>query len=94
MIETTDLLLENQVLKNKVSNLEFQLDELRRLIFGAKSERYISNIHPSQLSLLDVTAGEQVPPTVTVEKHERKQNDSKKNHPARSPFPAELKYDS
>ena len=95
MIETPDLILENRSLKEELhqsklknSHLQFQIDELRRLIFGAKSERYISNIHPSQLSLLDVTPAEQEPSTVTVEKHERKQNDSKKNHPTRSPFPA------
>ncbi len=99
MIETPDLLLENQLLKeelkqvieqsqSKISHLQFQLDELKRLIFGAKSERFISNIHPSQLSLLDVAAQEnEVATTTTVEKHDRKQNDTKKNHPVRSPFP-------
>ena len=97
MIETKDLLLENQLLKDelqqsqaKISHLQFQLDELRRLIFGAKSERFISNIHPSQLSLLDIATDEkEVANVITVEKHERKQN-NKKNHPLRSPFPDDL----
>ena len=96
MIEIPDLLLENRLLKeelnqskSKISHLQFQLDELKRLIFVAKSERYISNIHPSQLSLLDVTAQdtEMDASIITIEKHERKQNDTKKNHPVRSPFP-------
>jgi len=90
-METQDLLLENQLLKeeleqsqSKISHLQFQLDELKRLIFGAKSERYISNIHPSQLSLLDVDAEQtQVVPTTTVEKYERTAV-SKKNHPIRN----------
>ena len=91
MIETQDLLLENQLLKSKISNLEFQLDELKRLIFGAKSERYVSNVHPSQLSLLDVPQSEmEQNNSITIEEHERKQNDTKKNHPVRSPFPADL----
>ena len=94
MIEIQDLLLENRLLKeeleqsqSKISHLQFQLDELKRLIFGAKSERYISNIHPSQLSLLDVAAQEsEVAPTITVEKHERTPI-AKKNHPIRNSFP-------
>ncbi len=101
MIETQDLLLENQLLKDelqqikeqsqsKISHLQFQIDELRRLIFGAKSERYISNIHPSQLSLLDVAAEQtQTPATTTIEKHERTAV-SKKNHPIRNSFPAHI----
>jgi transposase len=90
MMETQDLLLENQLLKSKISNLQFQLDELKRLIFGAKSERYISNIHPSQLSLLDVAAQEsEVASTTTVEKHERA-SVIKKNHPVRSSFPPDI----
>jgi len=99
MIETQDLLLENQLLKNelqqsqsKISHLQFQLDELKRLIFGAKSERYISNIHPSQLSLLDVATeeSEMDASTITIQKHERKQSDKIENRPVRSPFPDTL----
>jgi len=98
MIETPDLLLENRLLKeelnqskSKISHLQFQLDELKRLIFGAKSERYISNIHPSQLSLLDVAAQEnEASSTSIIEKHERKQSDKKDKHPVRSPFAAHI----
>lgn len=102
MIETPDLLLENRLLKeelkqvieqsqSKISHLQFQLDELKRLIFGSKSERYISNVHPSQLSLLDVpqSEGEQIN-SITIEQHERKSIDKKANHPVRGLLPPHL----
>jgi transposase len=99
MLETRDLFTENQILKeelqqarNKVTSLQFQIDELRRLIFGSKSERFISSVHPSQLSLLEIPRQDQQPaaPTITINKHERTVNGSKENHPVRSPFPEEL----
>ncbi len=87
MIETADQLSEIEVLKQQLEQskseiifLKYQLEDLRRKIFGAKSERYISNIHSSQLSLLDVAAEEvQVVSTTTVEKHERTSVSKKKS---------------
>jgi len=37
----------------KMADLQFQLTELKRLIFGAKSERYVSDIPEEQLSLFE-----------------------------------------
>ena len=62
MIETQDLLLENQFLKqelqqvkeksdSEIAYLNFQLEELKRMIFGAKSERFVSHIILRQLSI-------------------------------------------
>ena len=31
--------------------LKHELDKLKRMLFGAKSERFLSDIHPDQLSL-------------------------------------------
>ena len=37
----------------KIADLQFQLSELKRLIFGAKSERYVPDIPDEQLSLFE-----------------------------------------
>ena len=42
-------------LESKNSYLSQQLSELKRLIFGSKSERFISNIDPQQTSLFNLT---------------------------------------
>ncbi|MCL4483222.1 MAG: transposase, partial [Bacteroidetes bacterium] len=39
--------------KSEVTLLKYQLAELKRLVFGAKSERFIAPI-PGQLSLFDL----------------------------------------
>ena len=99
MIETENLLLENELLKQKLDHsqseiafLKYQLEDLRRKIFGIKSERYVSLNASGQLSLLDIPVEESTPPvqTVKVEEHERQQKKEKAKHPVRSPFPSHL----
>lgn len=58
MIETPDLLLENKNLQNQliqsqseIAYLKFQLDQLKRQIFGVKSERFLSVLNAGQLAL-------------------------------------------
>lgn len=100
MIETQDLLLENQVLQEKlirsesqIAFLKYQLDELKRMIFGAKSERFVSALIPGQLTLPIQEQEARVieeEPTITIEEHDRKKKKKKENHPLRQPFPAHL----
>lgn len=101
MIETQDLLLENKNLQDKliqsqseIAYLKYQLDQLKRQVFGVKSERYISMLNAGQLVL---PIEDENPPvieeeedTITVEAHDRKKNKKKANHPLRKPFPADL----
>lgn len=104
MIETPDLLLENQILKqelqqvkekseSEIAYLKFQLDQLKRQVFGVKSERFISMLNAGQLAL---PIENENPPvmdkeeTITVEAHDRKKKKRKENHPVRKPFPADL----
>ncbi len=47
-------------LKNKYEDIRFQYEELRRLVFGVKSERFVSNLDPSQLRLLDISVSNPV----------------------------------
>jgi transposase len=81
-----------QATEEKVKYLEFQLNELKRLMFGAKRERFISNAAVNQLTLpfeVEETpatekASEQEQITYTREKVKRA------NHPGRIDFPSHL----
>jgi hypothetical protein len=40
----------------RLTQIEFELAQLNRMIFGAKSERFVPAAHPSQLNLLEEPA--------------------------------------
>ncbi|MCP4269517.1 MAG: IS66 family transposase [Candidatus Brocadiaceae bacterium] len=74
----------------QISELKFQLEQLKRAVFGAKSERYISDSSADQLSLFDLAAKEKVEEKVSVPAHDRTKSKPKKK-PARLKLPAHLK---
>ena len=80
---------EYEGLKSEIALLKYQLAELKRLIFGAKSERFLAPI-PGQLSLFDL------PEELPVEKpqeqitYTRTVPEKEKNHPLRAELPAHL----
>ena len=47
---------QNQALVEQLESFKFQLDQLKRLVFGAKSERYIPDSPEEQLSLFEMAA--------------------------------------
>src|SRR5438105_2511672 len=79
--------------ESQIAFLKHQLEELRKMIFGAKSERFISAIIPQQLSLpiekeeTKIITSEE---TITIESHDRKKKNKKESHPLRQPFPSHL----
>ena len=76
----------------RIEDLKFQLANLKRMIYGAKSERYISNITPpDQLSLFDqVEQPPEAPPATThVPAHDRKKG-KRKEKPVRLVLPEHL----
>lgn len=85
------LLQENGELKTEVLYLKHELEKLRRMIFGAKSERFVAE-NPSQLSLgLDIATqapGEPVKETITYER--KKTSEKEKIVHSRQPLPAHL----
>lgn len=90
IISAKDVLLAEKDFR--IQRLEQELAQLKRMVFGAKSERFISAVHPSQLSLEIETANQPPAPaveTITIEQHERQKN-TKRNPPVRQPFPADL----
>ncbi len=100
MIETQDLLLKNKNLQNQldqsqseIAYLKYQLDQLKRQVFGVKSERFISMQEAGQLALPienEVPVVIEKEETITIEAHDRKKKRKKENHPLRKPFPADL----
>ncbi len=75
----------------KLKSFEHQLAELKRLVFGTKSERFIAESDASQLPLFEgeESGEEQVadPQTIT---YQRKSPAKEKQHPVRALLPAHL----
>lgn len=68
-----------------------ELDQLRRLIFGSKSERFVPSV-PAEQTALELNVGQIAPPpsekkTIT---YDRAKNKNKKPHPGRLPIPAHI----
>jgi len=75
----------------KIAALKFQLEELQRLIYGSKSERYVPDLPAEQLSLFEQQRQELLEQyTQLVEAHERKKRKPKKK-PVRLKLPTHLK---
>ena len=56
-MDTKSLLAENKAQKAQIAALRHELEQLKRLIFGSKQERFIPAQPPEQLSLeLDAEA--------------------------------------
>ena len=78
------------LLESKNQHLQFQLDQLKRMIFGAKSERFVPAVIPGQLSLeipIEENNAEEKQEVITVETFDRKKKKEKdKKHPLRLAF--------
>jgi transposase len=85
-----ELLEENKKLKSNIEYLQFQLDQIKRLMFGAKRERYISEVDENQLTLPFEVEQQPEPEkekeTITYERQKKK----RENHPGRMPLPDHL----
>ena len=95
--KASELKKENQKLKelinsmeSKMSQMQFQIDQMNRLLYGAKRERFVQNTDENQLSLpFDVPeekAPEKEQETITYVRSKEK----RKEHPGRLPLPSHL----
>jgi transposase len=76
------------LLEAKKKDLEHRLNKLEKMIFGATSERHVSNHHPDQLELFEVQEQEPIEQPIEQITYTRKKSKSK--HPGRNPFPDHL----
>jgi len=87
-------LLQQETINLKSENLYLrqELDKLKRMIFGSKSERFESSEHPSQLSLaLNAQDNPAPAPETEIISFEReKKRKAEKEIPTRMPLPSHL----
>ncbi len=86
-----ELLIENSKLKADISALKQRYEKLLKLIFGAKSERFVPDEVPEQLSLFtgaEDSKKEQIEEETEVISYERKKKGKK--HPGRNEIPDHL----
>jgi len=85
-----ELVKVNKKLESKVSQMQFHIDQMQRLLFGAKRERFIPNQDENQMSLpFDLE------PETDVEKQQEvityvRSKTKRENHPGRLPLPDHL----
>lgn len=88
--ENKRLKAENKGLQSNVDHLQFQVDQFKRLFFGAKRERFIPNQDANQMTLpFDVeqqTEPEKDEQTITYVRKKAK----RENHPGRMKLPDHL----
>jgi transposase len=88
-----DSLLEKlQKMMEKFSSMKFELSQLKRLIYGSKRERFVSDPEDGQMKLpFEIEAIKQEDSTVTTtEKVSSFERQKRKNHPGRIKLPAHL----
>lgn len=78
-----------QIKEDKIGDLQFQISQLQRLLFGAKRERFISQTDDKQLKLPFETE-QQPEPIAEKEKVAYERTKPRKNHPGRFPLPDHL----
>ena len=88
--QNSNLESEKSVMESRLADMQFQLDQLNRLLFGAKRERFIKNDDENQLTLpFDVEPEpepEKQQETITYVRTKTK----RENHPGRMTLPSHL----
>ena len=83
--ENTKLRLRAEAAERKVEQLEHERNQLKRLIFGSKSERYVPEAGPEQLTLFEEAPAIEIPREEQVAAHSRK-----RKKPVRKELPDHL----
>lgn len=88
-----ELVTQNQQLQFSIAQLRAELNQIKRLIYGSKSERFVPSNPNSQISLdLDVESPSVIaPPAITTVSYQKKKEATTPVlHPGRRPFPSHL----
>jgi len=88
----TQLIEQIHTLNFTITSLKTELDQLRRLIYGSRSERFVPEVNPEQTTLaLEIATLEAKPVEKQIITYERKTNSSSQSvHTGRNPLPAHL----
>ena len=91
-ITREELITEYVALQNQYLFLKAELEQIKRLIYGSKSERFVAEVNPNQGALaLDTEVVVAPEPTLQTVIYERvKKQSSLSVHPGRNPLPAHL----
>ena len=85
-----ELVQVNKKLESKVSQMQFQIDQFKRLMYGAKRERFIADKDENQMTLpFDVVPEEEPKKQQEVITYVREKK-KRENHPGRLPLPDHL----
>lgn len=75
----------------RINQLQFQVDQMNRLLYGAKRERFIQNTDDKQLTLpFDIPEDKAPEKQQEVISYVRSKDKKKKEHPGRLPLPSHL----
>lgn len=97
MIQTPDLLLEvqqlreeNQQQKSEINRLRHQLEQLIRVVYGSRSEKY-SSVDSSQMAIgFELPSIPQTEKKIETITYEREKRSGENNHKGRLPIPEHL----
>lgn len=85
------VLAENKALKAEVADLKSKYEQLKKLIFGSKSERFVETLaNADQLNLFNIELPAEQNETPTEKISYERQKKKRKKHPGRSPLPKHL----
>lgn len=79
-----------EALAAQYAMLKHEMEQLKRLIYGAKSERFVPETPSEQLSLELAAEEKQAPVQLEAISYNRTKKEPKKPHPGRMPLPAHL----
>ena len=85
-----ELYEENQNLKAQLNQMQFQLDQLKRLLFGAKRERFVKKPDENQMTLPFEVEEQEGPQKQEEEITYTREKKKRENHPGRLALPTHL----
>jgi transposase len=88
--ENQKLKAENIRLESRINEMQFQIDQMNRLLYGAKRERFIPGRDENQLTLPFEIQEEEAPEKEQEVITYIREKTKRKNHPGRFPLPAHL----
>jgi transposase len=88
--ENQKLKAENLLLESRINEMQFQIDQMNRLLFGSKRERFIPNRDENQLTLPFEVQEQQAPESEQEVVAYIREKTKRENHPGRLALPSHL----